>query len=187
MKIGIIGSDDRAVAIGRLFTEGGHDVEFSHPRDPQAAEQAAEKVGAETNIPYRLAATTEILLFAVDHDAIDDAVTAVGTLGTTVQAIIEAGDSRPAAQGDLTDAECLSKKLDSHKVVRALIVLPQAGANIPVCGDDPQAKAVVEEAFAACNCVVTDRGTLANAAELYPPPASERGTIESSEPKGVET
>ncbi|MBV8720520.1 MAG: hypothetical protein JO277_00120 [Candidatus Eremiobacteraeota bacterium] len=186
MKIGIIGSDDRAVAIGRLLTEGGHDVEFSHPTDRAAAEAAADRTGAEADIPYRLAATTEVLLFAVSHDDIDAAISAVGSVSSTVQAIVEAGDSRPA-QGEPTDAECLAKKLDSHKVVRALIVLPQSGANIPVCGDDPQAKAVVEEAFAACNCVVTDRGTLANAAELYPPPASERGTIESSEPKGVET
>jgi predicted dinucleotide-binding enzyme len=186
MKIGIIGSDDRAVAIGRLLTEGGHEVEFAHPRDQRAAEQAANKAGTDSDIPYKLAGTTEILMFAVPHDDLDQAITAVGALGSTVAAIIEAGDSKPG-EGDLCDAECLAKKLDSHKVVRALIVLPQAGANIPICGDDPEAKALVEQAFAACDCVVTDRGTLSNAAELYPPPrASEHGTIDSR-PVGLET
>ena len=186
MKIGIIGSDDRAVAIGRLLTEGGHEVEFSHPRDSEAAVEAAQRVGAEADIPYRLAGTMEILIFAVPHDQIDQAITAVGSVGSTVEAIIEAGDTRPA-EGDFCDAECLAKKLDSHKVVRALIVLPQKGANIPICGDDATAKAVVEQAFVACGCVITDRGPLSNAPELYPPPRSEQGTIETPTPTGLET
>ncbi|HZZ00239.1 MAG TPA: hypothetical protein VFE36_11745 [Candidatus Baltobacteraceae bacterium] len=166
MKIGIIGSDDRAAAIGRLLSEGGHEVSFDNP--------------------YQLASTMEILIFSVPHDELDSAITAVGTV-VTPQAIVEAGDSRPAGD-DTTDAECLAKKLNSHAVVRALIVLPQAGANIPICGDDPLAKALVEQAFAASNCVVTDRGPLANAAELYPPPhASEQGTIEAPRPSSTPT
>lgn len=186
MKIGIIGSDDRAVAIGKLLTEGGHEVEFSHPSDREAAEQAASKTGAEADIPYKLASRMEMLIFAVPSNDIDAAIAAIGTLQTP-QAIVEAGDSRPA-EGDLTDAECLAKKLDSHLVVRALIVLPQAGANIPICGDDPNAKALVEQAFAACNCVVTDRGPLTNAAELYPPARpSEQGTVEPASPSATTT
>lgn len=185
MKIGIIGSDDRSVAIGKLLTEGGHDVEFSDPRDRHAAEQAANKAGAEADIPYKLASTTELLIFAVSHDDLDAAIAAVGNV-VTPQAIIEAGNSRPTG-GDLTDAECLAKKLDSHAVVRALIVLPQAGANIPICGDDPNAKTLVEQAFAACNCVVTDRGPLTNAAELYPPARTEQGTVEPTSPSATTT
>jgi predicted dinucleotide-binding enzyme len=184
MKIGIIGSDDRAVAIGRLLTEGGHEVEFSSPRNPQAAEAAASKAGAEADIPYKLASTTEMLIFAVPHDDLDAAIGAVGAV-TTPQAIVEAGDSRPTGD-DSTDAECLAKKLNSHAVVRALIVLPQAGANIPICGDDPNAKALVEQAFAAADCVVTDRGPLSNAAELYPPPhTAEQGTIAPTTPSST--
>jgi len=174
MKIGIIGSDDRAVAIGRLLSEGGHEVEFSNPNDRHAADEAASKAGAQADIPYKLASTTEMLIFAVSHDDLDAAITAVGAV-TTPQAIVEAGNSRPSGD-DLTDAECLAKKLDSHAVVRALIVLPQAGANIPVCGDDPMAKAIVEQAFAACDCVVTDRGPLTSAVELYPPSATPSST-----------
>lgn len=185
MKIGIIGSDDRAVAIGKLLTEGGHQVEFSHPSDRQAAEQAASKTGAEADIPYKLASTMEMLLFAVPRDEMDAAITAIGTLQTP-QAIVEAGNSRPSGD-DLTDAECLAKKLDSHTVVRALIVLPQAGANIPICGDDPIAKTLVEQAFAACNCVVTDRGPLTNAIELYPPARTEQGTVEPTTPSATTT
>jgi predicted dinucleotide-binding enzyme len=185
MKIGIIGSDDRAIAIGKLLTEGGHEVEFSNPSDKQAAEEAANKTGAEADIPYKLAGTTEMLLFAVPHDDLDAAITAIGTVATP-QPIVEAGNSRPTGD-DLTDAEYLSKRLDSHAVVRALIVLPQAGANIPVCGDDPSAKALVEQAFAACNCVVTDRGPLTNANELYPPPRTEQGTVDAPTPSSTPT
>lgn len=186
MKIGIIGSDDRAVAIGKLLTEGGHEVEFSHPSDKQAAEEAATNTGVEADIPYKLASTTEMLLFAVQHDELDAAITAIGTVATP-QAIVEAGNSRPTGD-ELTDAEYLAKKLDSHAVVRALIVLPQAGANIPVCGDDPNAKALVEQAFAACDCVVADRGPLTNASELYPPPrTSEQGRVDAATPSSTPT
>jgi predicted dinucleotide-binding enzyme len=176
MKIGIIGADDRALAIGRLLTSGGHEVTFGHPLEEQRVEQAASQVGAETEIPYRQALTRDIILFAVPHGEIDAALTALGS-GVDVQAIIDATDGAPQSDG-VSEAELLAKKLNSHKVVRALIVLPQAGANIPICGDDPLAKQAVEEAFAACNCVVTDRGPLANAAELEPPRTAEHGTIE---------
>jgi predicted dinucleotide-binding enzyme len=171
MRIGIIGSDDRAMAVGRLLISGGHDVSFSDPRGAQPAEQAAWRSGAkQAEIPYRQACTREILIFAVPGDAVDRAVAAVGS-GIQSLAIVDATDGKPAASGR-SNAEALANKLDSHRVVRALITLPQAGASIPICGDDPIAKQNVEEAFAACNCVVTDRGPLSAAAELEPPRAA---------------
>ncbi len=80
--------------------------------------------------------------------------------------MIDALDGSPDAPH--RGAELLARKLDSHEVVRALIVLPQAGANIPICGDDPAAKALVDDAFKACGCLTTDRGPLSNATELEP-------------------
>jgi predicted dinucleotide-binding enzyme len=157
MRIGIIGSDARAAAIGRLLLSDGHDV----------SSQAG--VG-EAEIPYRQACTREILVLAVPSDRIDEALTAVGS-GIESQAIVDATDGKPGAFGN-SQAELLAHKLDSHRVVRALITLPQAGASIPICGDDPTAKQLVKEAFEACKCVVTDRGPLANASELERPRAA---------------
>ncbi|MBV8147501.1 MAG: hypothetical protein JO092_00255 [Candidatus Eremiobacteraeota bacterium] len=154
MKIGIIGSDARAAAIGRLLVSGGHDV----------SSQAG--VG-EAEIPYRQACTREMLVVAVPSEGIDEALTAIGS-GIGSQAIVDATDGDRVSYGH-TQAELLARKLNSHRVVRALITLPQAGANIPICGDDPIAKQVVEAAFEACKCVVSDRGPLANAGQLERP------------------
>jgi predicted dinucleotide-binding enzyme len=66
----------------------------------------------------------------------------------------------------------LAAKLDSHRVVRALINMPQSGANVPICGDDENAKALVDRALHESGCLTTDRGPLANAAELEVPAAA---------------
>jgi len=157
MRIGIIGSDARAAAIGRLLVSGGHDV----------SSQAG--VG-ETETPYRQASTREVLVIAVHSERIDEAVTAIGS-GIQSQAIVDASDGTSGSSRH-TQADMLAHKLDSHRVVRALITLPQAGASVPICGDDPTAKQIVEEALEACKCVVTDRGPLSYASELERPRAA---------------
>jgi predicted dinucleotide-binding enzyme len=60
----------------------------------------------------------------------------------------------------------LAQKLDTHKVVRALVNLPQSGSNVPIYGDDPLAKRLVVRALRYCGCVADDRGPLSNAIEL---------------------
>jgi predicted dinucleotide-binding enzyme len=73
----------------------------------------------------------------------------------------------------------LAAKLNSHTVVRALIVLAQPGANIPIAGDDAQAKVTVAQMFESCGCLTTDRGGLSNADELEAPRATvTRGEVE---------
>jgi predicted dinucleotide-binding enzyme len=157
MRIGIVGSDARAAAIGRLLLSGGHEV-------------SSQAGTGEPEIPYRQACTREMLVIAVPNDRIDEALTAIGS-GIESRAIVDATDGAPGSSGQ-THAELLAHKLDSHRVVRALITLPQAGASIPICGDDPIAKQLVEEAFEACKCAVTDRGPLSNAFELERPRAA---------------
>jgi predicted dinucleotide-binding enzyme len=164
MKIGILGSDTRAVAIGRLLASGRHDLSFSDPLDKAAADRAAAGIGAQSETPYQQAMTRDLLVFACPRDALDAAVTAIGSNVESV--VLDALDGGPDAPHH--GAELLAHKLNSHAVVRALIVLPQAGANLPICGDDPAAKAMVDEAFTACGCRATDRGTLSNAPELEP-------------------
>ena len=164
MNIGILGSDQRAVAIGRLLASGGHDISFSDPRSTAAADRAAASIGALSETPYNQAMTRDLVIFACARADIDKAITAFGSPIEGV--VLDALDGSPDAPHH--GSELLARKLDSHSVVRALIVLPQAGANIPICGDDPAAKAVVNDAFVASGCLTTDRGPLSNAAELEP-------------------
>lgn len=165
MKIGIVGSDPRAVAIGRLFAEGGHDLCFGDPEGLDRAEHAADLAGGQADTPYNEAMVCELLVLATPR-AETDAILA--QTGAIAEAAVVVDAMEGLAADSPSGSEMLARKLDSHRVVRALIVLPQPGANISICGDDPDAKAIVEEALHACGCQTTDRGPLAKASELEP-------------------
>ena len=109
---------------------------------------------------------SDLLVFAVPGDQVDRAVTAIGSPGGAV--VVDAiSDGRPARTR--SGAEMLARKLDSHRVVRALIGAPMPGSNIPICGDDPSAKGLVDRALQSAGCLVTDRGPLSSAKELEAP------------------
>lgn len=164
MKIGIIGSNPRAVAIGRLLASGGHELSFSDPQSGETAERAAAEIGAFAESAYDQTITRELLLFACARRDVDRTLAVMGSgVHSIVLDALDGGPDEPHR-----GAELLAHKLDTHSLVRALIVLPQTGANIPICGDDADAKAVVQHAFEACGCIISDRGPLANAFELEP-------------------
>jgi predicted dinucleotide-binding enzyme len=111
----------------------------------------------------------DILIMAVRPQEVDRAVKAVGSGADAV--VVDAIEPE-RGNGRLSGAEILARKLDSHRVVRALINMPQSGANIPICGDDPAAKTLVDRALNACGCLTTDRGPLSRATELEAPAAA---------------
>lgn len=166
MRIGIIGSDDRATAIGRLLRNGGHQVTFADPTARERANRAAMTLGTRTQPPYEQAMCSDLLLLAVPREEIDRTVTAVGSGADAV--IVDAIEGE-RGNGRLSGTEMLARKLNSSNVVRALINMPQSGANVPICGDDSNAKVLVDQALHACGCLTTDRGPLANAKELEAP------------------
>jgi predicted dinucleotide-binding enzyme len=168
MRIGIVGSDDRAKAIGRLLRGGGHQLSIADPTATQRAERVAAEIGARPQTPYKQAMQSELLVMAVPRAAVDTAVKAVGS-GAQAVVVDAVGDEY--GNGAHSGAEMLAAKLNSHRVVRALINMPQSGANVPICGDDPNAKAMVDRALRSSGCMTTDRGPLANAAELEVPAA----------------
>ncbi|MGA8574768.1 MAG: NAD(P)-binding domain-containing protein [Candidatus Cybelea sp.] len=166
MRIGIVGSDDRAKAIGRLLRTGGHQVTLGDPIARERAKRAAAELGAREAIPYEQAMVSDLLVLAVPRHDVDRAVKAVGArAGAVIVDAVEAERGNGAQSG----AERLARKLDSHRVVRALINLPQSGANIPICGDDEISKGLVDRALHSCGCLTTDRGPLAKATELEAP------------------
>lgn len=166
MIIGIVGSDDRAQAIGRLLKSGGHQVTFGDPAARERAAQAAAALGTKSEIPYKQAMCSDLLMLAVPREQVDRAVTAVGS---GADAIIVDAVENERGMGSHSGAEMLAHKLDSHKVVRALINMPQSGSNIPICGDDEPSKALVDKALRSSGCMTTDRGPLAKATELEAP------------------
>ena len=175
MNVGIIGSNERAVAIGRLLVTGRHDVTIADSANPQRAQNAARELGCAAETPYRQGITRDLIFFAMSENEIDRALTALGSGYHAT--IVDAIDGR----GNPDGASLLAKKLNTHNFVRALIVLPQAGANVPICGDDEHSKEIVDEALRACGCVTTDRGPLNAAAELEPQATATvtRGEVEA--------
>jgi predicted dinucleotide-binding enzyme len=166
MIIGIVGSDDRAMAIGRLLKSGGHKVTFGDPAARERANRVATTLGAKSELPYQQAMCSDLLVVAVPREQVDRAVTAVGSGTDTVIVDAVEGERGTATS---SGAEMLARKFDSHRVVRALINMPQSGANIPICGDDPGSKVLVDRALNSCGCLTTDRGPLAKSTELEAP------------------
>lgn len=166
MIIGIVGSDDRAQAIGRLLSSGGHKVTFGDPSAKDRAGRAAATLGTDSELPYEQAMKSDLLVMAVPREQLDRAVTAVGSgADAVIVDAVEGERGSPTHSG----AEQLARKLDSHRVVRAVINMPQSGSNIPICGDDDQSKVLVDKALHACGCETTDRGPLSNSTELEAP------------------
>lgn len=166
MRIGIMGSDDRAKAIGRLLRSGGHELIFSDPLATERAKRVGAELGAGHLIPYRQAMWSEVLILAIPRREVDRAITAIGS---GAEPIVVDAIADEHGNGAHSGTEMLARKLDSRRVVRALINMPQAGANIPICGDDPNAKSVVDRVLQDCGCLTTDRGSLAHATELEAP------------------
>jgi predicted dinucleotide-binding enzyme len=166
MRIGIVGSDERATAIGRLMRSGGHHVTFADPAGLERAKRAAAVVGVREESPYRQAMCSDLLVLAVPRGQIDRAVTAMGSgAGAVIVDAVEDERGNSSRSG----AEMLARKLDSHRIVRALIHIPQSGSNVQICGDDENSKILFERALHACGCITTDHGGLSNAAELEAP------------------
>jgi predicted dinucleotide-binding enzyme len=140
MKIAVFGSDTRALAIGQLLLDAGYDV----------CDGAADAV-------------CEVLIFAGPREQRDDLLAQVGWVSArTVVVDAMEGVHSGSASGPVR----LARKLGSRRVVRVAIALPRVGANVPYCGDDYEAKSIVGELFRNAGCTTTDRGPLANAAQI---------------------
>jgi len=149
--------------MGKLLVDAGYHVCFGDAAGMEPAQTAADRAGAVADTPYNDAAVCDVVIFAADRTQMDDLIAQSGSIAPHA-VVIDAMES--ARSGDENGAALLARKLDTHRVVRAMIPLPQAGANVLFCSDDADAMTVAEEVFRTAGCVTTDRGPLANAAEI---------------------
>jgi hypothetical protein len=149
MTIIVFGQDARADAARKLMISGGYTVTSSFDES-----------------------TPDVVIFAngkYDLGLID------GVAGTSTTVLIDATDSR----FDRAELEAAGERLGTQRLVRALLVLPQAGANVLLCADDRNAMEITQTIFKKCGCVPTDRGPLNKAAELQPPDRSLDGEFDT--------
>lgn len=165
MTIGIIGADDRAVAIGRMLQRCGHHVSFSDPTSNHAAEHAAEALGGEAKActTYDQAATSEALVIAVHWDDLDGTLKA---LGDYKDGLVIDATRPPGTEEGTSGAEILAKKLDNRHVVKAFVDITDPHDPIRVASDDPEARVQVEEMIRMCGGTVEDAGPLSKAGEI---------------------
>ncbi|HUN29762.1 MAG TPA: NAD(P)-binding domain-containing protein [Alphaproteobacteria bacterium] len=161
--IGIIGADDRAVAIGKMLRRGGNTVCFSDLDDDRISQSAAEVLGegAFATTPYQQAATCDALLLTIRWQDVERALAALGTYKDGI--VVDA--TRPPDLGGLSGAELLAHKLDNRHVVKGFVEPLEENANhfIRIASDDPEARAEVGEIIAHCGWSALDLGPLANA------------------------
>ena len=165
MTIGILGSDDRAVAIARLLRRAGHQLTFSDPpAGLDKAEMAAGALGdgAQADSAYNQALSCGALVLAMRWD---DREAALAALGPVDDQIIIDATLPPVLDGD-SGAEWLSHKLATRRVVKAFVKPIRQGEPIEVCSDDVQAKLAVAEMIHAAGYKALDGGPLAYARDL---------------------
>lgn len=139
MKIVVVGNDARASAIATLLAGGGYAVSTTAEGDGSAA---------------------DVVVLAGPRSAAEPP--AVGVTPDTI--LIDAMSGHPNAETE----RALGRHYGTDRIVRALIVLPQPGANILFCGDDPATMHAVERIVETCDCVPGNRGPLSNLDELEP-------------------
>lgn len=164
MIIGIIGGDDRAVAIGRMLHACGHEISFSDPTPANAAEHAVQAMDGQARVstPYEQAATSDAVVLAVHWQDLDRALMALGSYKDGV--VIDA--TRPPKIHGASGAEMLARKLDNHHIVKAFVDDLRAGVPVRVASDDPLAKATVRQTVAGCGGTIEDLGPLQGAIEI---------------------
>jgi predicted dinucleotide-binding enzyme len=169
MKIAVFGSDARAIAIGKLLADAGYHVCFGDAAGANRAEAAAQQAGGVADTPYNDALSSEMLIFAGSRPEVDGLLTATGSISPNA-VVVDAMEGDDRGGPDL-----LAHKLDTHRVIRALIVAPQVNASIPYCGDDDDAMTLFEEVFRTAGCLTAYRGPLATADEITLPGTAETG------------
>lgn len=159
--IGIIGADDRAVAIGRMLRKTGNVISFSDLDDDRTSQAAAEALGsgAFATTPYQQAASCDTLFLATRWQDIDRALNALGDYKNGVFV----DTTRPPDLGRLSGAELLAHKLDNRHVVKGFVEPPDDDGFIRIASDDPEARAEIGELIASCGRSALDVGPLANA------------------------
>jgi predicted dinucleotide-binding enzyme len=165
MTIGIVGSDDRALAIARLLRHGGHRISFSDPRAPGHARRAAQAFGDDqtASTPYQQARSSDALVLAVRWEEVDQALTG---LGDYKDGILIDATRAPHLERGLSGAELLAHKLDNRHIVKAFVDPPESKGVVKICGDDPEARDAVKALIESAGAVAEDLGPLKAAAEL---------------------
>jgi len=175
MNIGIVGAGEIGGTLGRLWAKAGHKVLFSFSHDRRKLEQLARECGngAKAVTPYDAVRCSEVVLFAVPWNSIDEALKQIGRFDG--QVVIDTtnpfiDDQMHVQQFDEADSssESVARRLENAKVIKAFNTLrdetlwnrTRQGLVIFMAGDYPLMKKKVAQLIDDAGFVPFDAGPL---------------------------
>jgi 8-hydroxy-5-deazaflavin:NADPH oxidoreductase len=181
VRIGIIGAGRLGRALAQSLRGAGHDVMFG---GAVSAQEAAAALGVAAGSNREAAAFGEAVALAVPFPAIDAALETTGPLdGVVLWSCVNAlkPDLSGLAVGfDTSAAEEVARRAPGARVVSAIPPFAEALANgdlnydnslsptVFICGDDDDAKALVEALVLDLGAHAVDAGPLATARLIEP-------------------
>lgn len=141
MQIGMLGTGNLAVALGRAWSTAGHPIVVTG-RDPGRAAAAAKQIGTtETSaLPGRFAARIDVAVVAIAWDGLEQALRLVGGPEGTLagKTVVDCTNPADHATGRLlpetgSAAELVARVAAGAHVVKALHLF--AGASWPFTGE----------------------------------------------------
>jgi predicted dinucleotide-binding enzyme len=184
VRIGVIGAGRIGGNIARLWAQAGHDVLVSYSRDPDALRRRAADMGARAGTVREAAGFGEVVLLSVPWMRIDEVLAETGPLDgkividTTNQFGPGGLEPLPPAR---TAAQVNAARMPGARYTKTFNTLTagfQADAArrtgpdrvaMFLCGDDPEAKAVVARLIDDAGFVAIDVGGTADAAIMEAP------------------
>lgn len=173
MKIGIIGPGNIGGNVARQAIKVGHEVKLSFSRDPDQLEELARQLGdrAGTGSPADAVRFADVLVLAVPWRVIPDALAQAGDLtGKIVVDTTNQFGSGPMPEEGQTAAAFNAARMPRARYVKSFNTLTSAfqaqaasrsGEDRVVqwlCGDDPEAKALVADLIEDMGYVAVDLG-----------------------------
>ena len=181
MRVGIIGAGRLGRALGKRFSEAGHQIAFG---GGVSAVDAANEIGAEAGSNRDAARFGEVVVLTVPFATIEEALADAGSLdGKIVWSCVNA--LKPDFSGlvvgfETSAAEEVAKLAPGAQIVAAIPPFAEAIASgnlhyegdlpptVFVCGDDEGAKSTVTQLVTDLGAQAVDAGPLA-AARLVEP------------------
>jgi predicted dinucleotide-binding enzyme len=181
MRIAIIGAGSLGSALGKRLADAGHEVMFG---GETSAAEAATTTGARAASNREAGLWSDVLVLAVPFAALEDALGSAGPLeGKVLWSCVTPlkPDLTGLAVGfDTSAAELVASYAPGARVVAAIPPFAEAlssgelrydaglAPSVFVCGDDPEAKAVIERLVRELGAEPVDAGPL-YAARLVEP------------------
>jgi 8-hydroxy-5-deazaflavin:NADPH oxidoreductase len=184
LKIAVVGAGNIGGNCARQAVTAGHDVVLSFSRDPESLETLAGDLGthASTATPAGAAAAADIAILSVPWGVIPQALEQAGDLRgkIVIDTTNQFGPGPKPAQGQ-TAAAFNAARMPGARYVKSFNTLTsgfqaqtatRAGDERVVqwlCGDDPEAKAVVARLIEEMGYVPVDLGTNASCQVMEAP------------------